>query len=567
MSERHDSAPREEASVTGESPERADPSLRATGIRETGTGGQPQGSGTGGGATDATNWIGRVVDDRYEVVEKLGEGGMGAVFVAEHLKLHKRVALKVILPDFAGDGEMAARFAREAMASAKLDHPHVASALDYGTLPEGGAYLVMQLVRGRSLQALIDGEGRLGWPRACSIAAQVADALAAAHAQGIVHRDLKPDNVLLEPRDGGGELVKVLDFGIARVSAEAGQAVEGAAPTRALTRLGTVMGTPGYMSPEQAVGEAVDHRTDLYALGVVLWEMLCGRTLFEGHELTAIVTQQLTQEPPPVRQAAGDSTIPAPLEHLVARLLARSPGDRPAGAAEVRETLQQLAYGVSPAAGLPVGAITGTHPHLGAVAAPAAGGETGGTATVGSTAKGGGLPDTVRIAGRHIPVPVVAAGCAAPLLLAGLVTVLVMAFGGEEDTSAPPSHKIARLLNPGQALPLPKPTPPEVQERVDTVLGSDSRAERRRAAKWLQEHEPADEVPEHAQLAAELETARGCRGKKKVLAKMREAGNGKVLPALERLASSPKRGCGFLRTADCYACLRSELADTIDELD
>ncbi|MFW6023832.1 MAG: serine/threonine-protein kinase, partial [Myxococcota bacterium] len=363
MSGSHDSAP--DGSSPPSKEERTgqdDPALRATGIRRTGAGAEGGASTEGRpeGLADA-DWIGRVVDDRYEVVERLGEGGMGAVFIAEHLKLRKRVALKVILPEFAGDGEMAARFAREAMASAKLDHPNVASALDYGTLPEGGAYLVMQLVRGDSLQALIDAQGRLPWPRACAIAAQVSDALSAAHLEGIIHRDLKPDNILLEPRDGGNDLVKVLDFGIARLSAESTQGVEGSAPTRALTRLGTVMGTPGYMSPEQAVGESVDHRTDLYALGVVLWEMLTGRELFEGHELTSIVTKQLTQDPPSVRQVTGDGTLPVDLEHLVLRMLARSAADRPEGAAEVRDQLQQLAYGLAPGAGRPVGAITGTH--------------------------------------------------------------------------------------------------------------------------------------------------------------------------------------------------------------
>jgi serine/threonine protein kinase len=146
-------------------------------------------------------WLGRVIDERYRIERMLGEGGMGAVFLAEHLKLQKKVALKIILPQFAGDGEIAERFAREAMASAKLDHPHVASALDYGTLPEGGAYLVMQYVRGRSLRAAaVEHAG--DWRFACGIGAQIADALAAAHAAGIVHRDLKPDNVFLEPREG-----------------------------------------------------------------------------------------------------------------------------------------------------------------------------------------------------------------------------------------------------------------------------------------------------------------------------------------------------------------------------
>ncbi len=223
-------------------------------------------------------WIGRFVDGRYRVVEKLAEGGMGSVFVAEHVTLGKLVALKVIHPSLAGDDDFAERFAREAMVSAKLDHPHVASAMDFGRLPEGGAYLVLQLVRGPSVQDVLEREGALAWPRVCAIGAQVADALAAAHAEGIVHRDLKPENVLLERRDDGAEHVKVLDFGIARVDASpqgpsAGLSRAGTGrpiATRALTRRGMVVGTPGYMSPEQALGEETDFRTDLYALGVLL---------------------------------------------------------------------------------------------------------------------------------------------------------------------------------------------------------------------------------------------------------------------------------------------------------
>src|SRR5690606_18296792 len=140
--------------------------------------------------------------DLYRIVELLGEGGMGAVYVAEHLKLHKQVAIKTIRAEFAADSQAEARFTREALATASLDHPHVASAIDYGHLEEGGAYLVIQLVRGHSLTKQI-GRGPLPWLQACQLGAQVADALTAAHALGIVHRDLKPDNILLEPRDDG----------------------------------------------------------------------------------------------------------------------------------------------------------------------------------------------------------------------------------------------------------------------------------------------------------------------------------------------------------------------------
>ncbi|MBK8593318.1 MAG: serine/threonine protein kinase, partial [Sandaracinaceae bacterium] len=163
---------------------------------------------------------GDLIDGRYRVISLLAEGGMGAVFLAEHMGLSKEVALKVIHKGIAGDGDMRARFAREAMASAQIDHPHVASTLDIGALPDGSAYLVMPLIRGPSLADTLDS-GPMPWPRAVSIGAQIADALEAAHAAGIVHRDLKPDNVVLTARDDGRDHVKVLDFGIAGLSGAA----------------------------------------------------------------------------------------------------------------------------------------------------------------------------------------------------------------------------------------------------------------------------------------------------------------------------------------------------------
>ncbi|HEY2735470.1 MAG TPA: serine/threonine-protein kinase, partial [Polyangiales bacterium] len=296
-------------------------------------------------AEDARDpWLGRILDGRYRITERLGEGGMGAVFVAEHLKLRKPVALKVIRAELAGNGEVAARFAREAMTTAQFEHPHVASAIDFGTLEEGGAFLVMQLVRGRSLRVLLDQHGKLAWPIACELLAQVADALSAARLVGIVHRDLKPENILVETREDGSYLAKILDFGIAHVAPHPVTPVESEADARVLTRVGTVMGTPGYMSPEQAVGDRVDHRTDLYALGVVLWECVTGRELWDGPDVTSIITKQLRDPVPRLREIVADPSLPRPLDDLVQRLCARAAEDRPEHAGAVRDELRALAH-------------------------------------------------------------------------------------------------------------------------------------------------------------------------------------------------------------------------------
>lgn len=286
-------------------------------------------------------WLGRVIDDRYRVVEVLAEGGMGTVFIGEHLRLRKMVALKTIRPSVLDNPEVAARFAREAMASAQLEHPHIASAIDYGTLPEGGAYLVLELVHGPSLRAHIDKEGAAPWSHVCEIGAQIADALCAAHAMGIIHRDLKPENILLEARHGGAPIIKVLDFGIAHVQKAEPPPEEVGAAKRDLTQVGTVLGTPGYMAPEQALGGAVDERADLYALGVVLWEMLAGRPLFQAENPTVMLTQQFAPAAS-ARLAELGVSVPSPLSALLDQLLEPQPDHRLRSAAALRERLRLL---------------------------------------------------------------------------------------------------------------------------------------------------------------------------------------------------------------------------------
>ncbi|MFT3926447.1 MAG: serine/threonine-protein kinase [Myxococcales bacterium] len=292
---------------------------------------------TAAGAS-ADPWLGRVLGNRYRLLEKLGEGGMGAVFIAEHLMLRNRVALKIIHATFEGHAEIAARFAREAMVSARIEHPHVVSALDYGALENGGAYLVMQLVRGEGLRKK-QREGIMPWELACELIAQMASAVAAAHEAGIVHRDLKPENVVLEARGDAGFHVKVLDFGIAHLRADPAGAHAATAGTQ-LTRVGTVIGTPGYMSPEQAVGQPVDERTDIYALGVMLWELLAGRRPFDGNTLTEIVTKQFAAQAPALPE--GAQVIPSELATLLAQMLAPRAEDRPRSAAEIRDRMRAM---------------------------------------------------------------------------------------------------------------------------------------------------------------------------------------------------------------------------------
>ena len=273
---------------------------------------------------------------------------MGAVFVAEHLTLHKSVDINVVHAELAGNRDLLARFAREAMAGSRIDHPSVVAALDYGALEEGGAYLVMPLVQGENLTDVLKQRGRLPWAEAAELGAQIADALAAAAAQGFVHRDLKPDNILIEQRESGAPLARVIDFGIAKLSehlSESGLKAQGTG--QQLTKEGAIIGTPGYMAPEQALGRPATAAADLYSLGVVLWEALVGKPLWVADSIRGILRAQLEKTPPSIRTANPQARVPAALDELVMRMISRKPEERPANALEVKNELQKILRGAS----------------------------------------------------------------------------------------------------------------------------------------------------------------------------------------------------------------------------
>lgn len=281
--------------------------------------------------------VGSVLADRYRVEALLGSGGMGTVYRAEHVHMRKPVALKVLHLEMTAVAEVVKRFEREALAAARIDHPNVANATDFGRLENGSFYLVLEYVPGKTLRTVVDSEGALPLDRAVLIARQIASALEAAHGAGVVHRDLKPDNVMLVERMGTSDFVKVLDFGIAKLSADPGDPSSTDTATQ-LTRLGTVFGTPQYMAPEQAAGRTVDHRTDLYALGLILHEMITGRPTFAAEELIALLTMQMTQPPPPL-----PDRVPQAISELVTRLLDKDPERRIGTATELVERFDALA--------------------------------------------------------------------------------------------------------------------------------------------------------------------------------------------------------------------------------
>ena len=272
--------------------------------------------------------VGRVIAERYLVLARLGEGGMGRVYLAEHVKMNRQCAVKVMNPSLIHDTESLQRFAREASSAARILHPNVAAVFDYGEADKI-VYLVMEYVDGESLSSILGSEGPLDPRRAIDLARQIADGLQAAHELGIVHRDLKPDNVIVARNKSGREIPKVVDFGIAKALSDA--------PQDALTRSGLVIGTPEYMSPEQLLGDPVDARADIYSLGCILFQMLTGEPAFKADSREQMIRRRLHESPPHVRDLIP--SLPRRLDTLIAHMLARSAGDRVASAAEVRDAL------------------------------------------------------------------------------------------------------------------------------------------------------------------------------------------------------------------------------------
>lgn len=302
--------------------------------------------------SDPQSLIGQTIAGRYRVESLLGEGGMGAVYLVQHTGIRKRLALKLVRQSLMAMPAVVARFEREAMASAHMDHPHVAAASDFGRTEDGRFYLTLEYVEGQSLRsALTQGKaaGPLPADRALLIARQITTALHRAHDLGIVHRDLKPDNIMLVKREGRDDFVKVLDFGLALVSRpisaepSANEVEKAAQGAPKITQVGEIFGTPEYMAPEQTVGDKVDIRTDLYALGVILYEMLAGERPFVSRSPVVLIQQHLGVPPPPFKERAPGVQVAPDIEALVQRLLAKSPGERFQTPAELLAAIDKLA--------------------------------------------------------------------------------------------------------------------------------------------------------------------------------------------------------------------------------
>ncbi|HUS68438.1 MAG TPA: protein kinase [Kofleriaceae bacterium] len=285
----------------------------------------------------SSGFIGREVGGRYRIHTKLGEGGMGAVYRAEQISLKRTVALKVLRPELSADASLVRRFNAEAELAAKLNHPNTVTLYDFGQDADGSLFIAMEFLEGRSLRQVLHKEGAMSPARALAIVDQVCASLSDAHTRGIVHRDLKPDNVMLVQVGRQSDAVRVLDFGIAKLRDEQGDMTQ-----MPMTRAGDLLGTPQYMAPEQIRGEAVDARTDVYALGAMLYEMVTGRLPFEAPSLMGILGKHLTELPVPPHQRRPELGIPLELSTLILDALAKEPSARPATMDAMAERLSAL---------------------------------------------------------------------------------------------------------------------------------------------------------------------------------------------------------------------------------
>jgi serine/threonine-protein kinase len=400
-----------------------------------------------GASLSLTLPVERTIDAKYRLERRIGRGGMGVVYRGQDTRLDRAVAIKIMTGDLFGNTAAMARFEREARAAAMLKHPNIVAVHDFGRLPTGGGYLVMELIDGKSWREFLK-LGRGIQERASRWMTQLCLAVEAAHAGGVVHRDLKPENVMLVERDGDPDFAKVLDFGIAKVSGTAA-APEG----KALTRVGAVIGTPDYMSPEQAVGEAVDARSDLYSAGVILYEMLAGHRPYRGGAVTVLRQHVLSAVPD--LPLASTATIDHRIVTVLRRMLAKAPEDRFASASELMAALDGCSTPSRPpvSPGVPLPAVPG-----------------GGTSAT-----------------RRVRLIVAAAAVAV------VATILVVALGGrsksetaaapaisEAPASAEPPHEVAppsavAATPPSSASPDPAAAlPPPPAPSSGTATGSQS---------------------------------------------------------------------------------------------
>ena len=385
---------------------------------------------------------GQILAGKFRIERVLGQGGMGVVVAATHLQLDERVALKFLLPDALGNPEAVERFAREARAAVKIKSEHVARVSDVGTLESGSPYMVMEYLHGEDLAAWVRRNGAMPMPEAIEFLLQACEAIAEAHALGIVHRDLKPANLFVTRRVDGSACIKVLDFGISKLT------VPGSGSELGMTKTSAIMGSPLYMSPEQmSSSRNVDMRTDIWALGVILYEILTGRVPFEAETMPQLCGMILQDPPRPIHELRPD--LPQAVQQVVLRCLEKNRDLRYRNVAE-------LAYALAPF-GQPAAQRSAERISrvLGAAGFPSAPSQIASavSARAGSTSTNFGASTEP----RKSRAPLVAALCLLGLLLGGGLLFLALKHPALESTAEPPSSKPIAAAPMPSALPMLQP--------------------------------------------------------------------------------------------------------------
>ena len=416
-------------------------------------------------ANPSGDLIGQVIADRYHVTKKLGEGGMGAVYLAEHVKMGRKSAIKVMSASMSHDPDAVSRFNREANNASRIQHPNICAIYDFGETPDGLIYLAMEFIEGDSLNGILKKTGPMSLQRATHILSQTASALKLAHDAGIVHRDLKPDNIMIA-QQSGKDLVKVVDFGIAK-------AVGGDESGQKVTKTGLVVGTPEYMSPEQLSGDKLDGRSDLYSLALVYYRMITGTLPFQAETSQETMIKRLTDDPMPLRQALPTGNFPPSLQAVMDRALARYASERYPDAVQFSDDVQKAIAGFAPEGGATMIVGAGDLKTMVAGAAPSTSAVPK-TRIAGAAEKSGASRsgEEVQPAAKKSPVMAIAAG----------VVVLALAGGGyamfgRGNAAVPPaasadSGKVAARDTTPQVAANPGTAPAPQQQQQNTQLNS-----------------------------------------------------------------------------------------------
>src|SRR5512138_1885918 len=296
-------------------------------------------SGSMSGIPPAPSLVGEVLDGRYKITRKIGEGGMGEVYAAEHVHIEKKYAIKLLRPEIVSNADAVQPFRQETRSASSIGHRNIIAIEDFGQLADGRIYMCMELLNGAALNDMLAQP--MAVDRLLNILIQTGHGLAAAHAKGIIHRDMKPENIFVTIAPSGEDIPKLLDFGIAKVAGNDGQ--------NHLTRTGTIFGTPFYMAPEQALGNPVDARTDIYAMGVIMYECFAGSLPFQGESFMGILTQHITTEPEPVAQRAAKAgrSLPMGLPEIITRCMQKNPASRFGSMDELVSSLVQVYRGIA----------------------------------------------------------------------------------------------------------------------------------------------------------------------------------------------------------------------------